>query len=454
MAEPTFNKITEYIFAPFNSFLFLNVDRLHFIGISNIREQIIQELNKEPLVLPDCNCQIEWCTEECEDFKKSKGVFTPPGQINSFIMARVVGETLEETDVPIKEAICNQFPEHSLAFQNVRFYFHEFGVSICSASIEITAEKQLSILQLDDISERLNEIYRDYFQIISFQLTQKYLAAIQALDIPYYQFEFFPNIEEVDRGKHFIPWTHRLYHIEDKTLFELENPGKPFQFLLTPSRQMGVEDLSIYDNRYIYFGWGHSIILTTGETSGYSQTNRPPYDYVRLIEIAQANWQCLDVLADLIDITIASFQEHYAVMGMKKIKQAITEIRDFNIAIDRVLSYFQGVKITFDTEKRILLDELHDRWLTNEMFMKLQERMTLIQEVLADLYNRQKEQREESLNTIVLIFTIFSVIEIIALIFDFFAVPLPSIIKFLVIVGGTLLTGLGIIIYIRYSGRE
>jgi hypothetical protein len=454
MADLSFKKITEYIFAPFNTFIFLNVDKLHFLGMDKVQEQIIRELNNDPVTLPGYNRQIEWLVEECEDFKISKGVFTPPGQANSFLMAQVVGDTPEDNDIPIKEAISDKFPEESLAFRDVKFYFHEFGVSICSVNIEIMSSEEVSILELDDVSERLNDLYRDYFQSISFRLAENYIAAIRKLQIPSYHFDFFPNIEEVDRAKHFIPWTHRLYHIEDKSLFDLKNPGEPFQFLLTPSRQMGVKDLSIYDNRYIYFGWGHSIALTTGETSGYSQTNRPVYDYVRLIEIAQANWECLDVLADLIEITIASFQEHYAVMDMKKIDRAIAKIREFNIAIDRVLSYFEGVRITFDTEKRILLKELHDRWLTNEMFDKLEQRMTLIEELLADLYNRKKENRDESLNTIVLLFTIFSATEIIALFFDVLAVPIPHIVNFLLIIGGTFIVGLGIVFYLRFSGRE
>ena len=99
---------------------------------------------------------------------------------------------------------------------------------------------------------------------------------------------------------------------------------------------MDVKDLSIYENRYIYFGWGHSLILESGEIDGYSQTNTPADEYVRLIEIAQANWQNLDILADLVDVTTASFHEFFGKLKPRELKKAIYEIREFSNAIDRL----------------------------------------------------------------------------------------------------------------------
>jgi len=428
-----FEKINEYIFAPFNTFIYLDDDEIGFTGSSLIQNKLIEELNKEPLQIKNQNLKVEWGIEESEEFKLSKGVFSPPGKEISFVIAQLVDKTLEDSCFPIKEKVSELFPENSLKFSDVRFYFHDCGVGTCSVRVKLETSDRITILQLEEVSEALNNLYKQYFEDICFQLTRQYIQAVRKLNIPHHNFGFLPDINEVEKSIHFIPWTHRLYHIEDDSLFELENPGEPFKFLLTPSRQMDVKDLSIYDNRYVYFGWGH----------------------LRLVEIAQAKWQFLDVLTDIVDFAIASFNRHHKDMQMKELQTAIDEIRNFENAIDSILDYFRGVKITFDTEKRLLLRELHERWLTDQMLEKLQERVKLIQEVLNELYQRQKEQRDESLNTIALLFTIVGIIEVFAVVFDILSssYEINPILELIIIGTGTLIMALLILIYIRYSER-
>ncbi|MFW9844363.1 MAG: hypothetical protein ACFFEV_07295 [Candidatus Thorarchaeota archaeon] len=366
MSELRFEKVQEYIFAPFNTLVYIDEDQLRF-SEKRVRLALVDELNNINPQTCFGNLHVEWCLEDSEDFKLSKGVFTPPGTENSFIMARVVNSDCSESPVPISERISDVFKEQSLCYGQVRFYFQDCGVGTCSVRIDLEDKKGISILELEQISEEVNNQFKVYFEELCYDLTIAYRKAVENIDVPRHQFGMLPNIEEVDRSQHFIPWTHRIYHIPDDLMFELENPGENFRALLTPSRKMDIEDLSIYDNRWIYFGWGHSIIFTHSKEDGYSQTSRPVYDYVRLVEIAQANWQFLDILKDIVTYAISSFNRHYQVMGFEELQGAIDEIRLFTNGIDRILSYYSGVKITFDTEKRILLKELHDRWLTESM---------------------------------------------------------------------------------------
>jgi hypothetical protein len=233
----------------------------------------------------------------------------------------------------------------------------------------------------------------------------------------------------------------------------MENPGEHFRKLMTPSRKMDVSDLSIYDNRYIYYGWGHSVIFTSSTVGSYSQTDRPVYDYVRLVEIAQAQWQFLDILRDIVSFSISSFHRHQQEMGMSELQGAIDEIRNFRNGMDRILADYRGVKITFDTEKRVLLKELHARWLTNSILEVLQNDMLSIEELLDQLYQRQKEQREESLNVIALLFTIVGVIEVFALVIDILQLDLPVLLHLGVIGIGTVITALLITLYLNRAGR-
>jgi len=322
--------------------------------------------------------------------------------------------------------------------------------------VNLERDEKISILQLEEVSEAVNNLFKEYFEEICFELTQCYIQAVKTVDIPRHEFTLLPDIEDIDRHKHFIPWTHRIYHIPDDSMFKMENPGEPFRTLLTPSRKMDIDDLSIYDNRWIYFGWGHSIIFTHSKEDGYSQTSRPVYDYVRLVEIAQANWQFLDVLKDIVSFSIASFNRLYETLSTDELKQSIDELRSFRNGIDRILSYYKGVKITFDTEKRILLRELHERWLTNSMLENLLVDMQRIEELLDQLYERQKEQREESLNTIALLFTIVGIIEILAIFIDILApeISIPPFLQIVLIGIGTTIMAVLIVLYLRIAGRS
>ncbi len=453
MTDLKFERIDEYIFAPFNTFLYINRDKMRFINSHELKQKLLTELNSETTSLRIKNRNIRWKLEGAEDFKLSKGVFIPPGEDNSFVMAEVTGNQQNENSIPISENLSSMFPENSLSFSNIRFYFHESGVATCSVRVKVQAKEKITVLQLEEVSEAINVVYKQYFEDISFKLAELYVKKIQELEIPHYQFDFLPTIYDVDKSKHFLPWTHRIYHIQNDELFEMENPGEPFRFLVTPARQMTISDHSIYDNRWIYFGWGHSLIFTSSQEQMYSQTNRPVYDYVRLVEIAQAKWQFLDILTDIVEFALASFNRHYKKLRKKEIEKAVIEIRNFENAVDRLLSQLKGVKITFDTEKRKLLDELNERWLTEKMIENLQEKMRLTNELLNQLYERQKEQREDALNTIALLFTTIGIVEVIGLTYEILNASnsLSPILQMMILIFGLFLTGMIINLYLKYS---
>ncbi len=449
-----FQQVDEYIFGPMNTFVYLDEDELMFTGRNQVQKKLLDYLEKKPIDYND-RFRVEWSLEDSQEFKGSKGVFSPPGKETSFIVASIVGVDSTETAIPIEGFLPSCPIDGPLRFESVRFYFYGSGVGTCSVHITFKKNDGLTILDLENLSEQVNTSFKECFEEIGFEITKAYVKAVEKLNIPHHGFAFLPDIEEIDRSTHMIPYTHRIYHVEDSSLFNLPNPGEPFQFLLTPSRKMDVEDLSIYDNRYVYFGWGHSVIFTSGHEDGYSQTARPVYDYVRLVEIAQSQWQFLDVLADIVTYSISSFERHYKRMGMSELQEAIEEIRIFENGINRILSDYRGVKITFDTEKRILLNELHERWLTNNLLDNLRGHIERVTDLMDQLYQRQKEQREEALNTIALLFTIVGIIEVIALIIDL-TQPIITLTPFaqITLVGiGTVAVSLLIMLYLRLAGR-
>ncbi len=455
-----FQKITEYIFAPFNTFVFLDVDEIRFKYDSFLKNRIIEEIGKIPININGKQYKIQWEAKTTEKLHRAKGVFTPVSKEGSYLLGWLISDKTEDCFMPIEEEVAGIFPENSLKFTNVKFYIDTAGVGCCSVDVEIEKREGIKILQLEKISEKLNKLYKKYFEEICYKISLKYAQTIKKLNIPNFTFDFFPEpstFSDDEKSEHILPWTHRIYHINDDHLFELENPGDPFKFLVTPAKKMDVNDFSIYDNRYIYFGWGHSIILTSNKKSKFSQTTYKVYDdYVRLIEIAQTHWRSLEILINLVDYAVVWFNFHFKEMKLKRIKRAIYNIREFNRSINRVLDTFSGIKITFDTEKRNLLQELNDRWHTSEIFEKLQEKLNMIENFLQDLFQRQKEKVDDSINAIVLLFTIISLVDIFGTIFDILTLDLAlsAILQLIVLITGTIGLGLIIIFYLKMSEKR
>jgi hypothetical protein len=120
------------------------------------------------------------------------------------------------------------------------------------------------------------------------------------------------------------------------------------------------------------------------------------------------------------------------------------------------LDNFRDVKITFDTEKRNLLRELNDRWLTEEMYDVMDGKLDMIEDTLEDLYQRQKEKKDDSLNKIVMAFTIISLVDVFGALFDIFStdVYLSTIFQIIVLITGVLGLGMLILLYLRLAERK
>ena len=89
------------------------------------------------------------------------------------------------------------------------------------------------------------------------------------------------------------------------------------------------------------------------------------------------------------------------------------------------------------------------------MYENLSININRIKDVLDQLYQRQKEQQEEALNTIALLFTILGIVEVFGLAFAIInpAYPLSPAIQVVVLSLGTLAMALLIILYLRHAGR-
>lgn len=133
MSELKFKRINEFIFAPFDTFIYLDDDRLFFGELD--KGKLIEYLNRDQIFLNDGKIVIEWLTEECEEFKISKGVFVPPGRESSIVMAHIVNKETNNNEMDINEDFSNILP-NKLKFTDIFFYFYENGTGTCSVRVD------------------------------------------------------------------------------------------------------------------------------------------------------------------------------------------------------------------------------------------------------------------------------------------------------------------------------
>lgn len=463
-----FQKITLYLFSPYTTFVFLDTDKLRFNDYKSKRDEIIKEMNKENLEVGNNHLRIKWM-EEFIDQPKRLDSLIPLSIIggknpqSSFIMGELDQRNIKDIEEEFREEFGEYFPENSLEFNGLIFYIQSSGVCQCSTEVKLKKQNGFNISELQKVSDKLHDFIKKSkcFRDICFNVALKYIEIIERLKIPTYQFELFPNLKEFnsqDKEKHAFPYVHRVYHIHDDSLFKIKEPISNFKSLLTPVSKKDIQDDSLYDNRYIYFGWSNSLILTSTQFSeSDTKLENELVNYVHLIEVSSANFRSIEILTELIDHMIAWFNVKFKDLELEEIKQKIYSIRDFNVGVNRMLdafSYIEKVGIV-DTEKRALLLALNDRWNTTEMYNKLIERSKMLDSLLQDYYQRLKEKRDESLNIIVLLFTIMNLIEIFGTIFSILStdIILSSIIQIIILITGTISIGLMIIIYLKLSGK-
>ncbi|SDN89154.1 hypothetical protein [Alkalicoccus daliensis] len=442
-------RVDEYIFAPFNTYTFLNLDDVMFSSRTAIQNKLVKHLDGKDYEDERIRCNVRWGVEDSNNVKKAKGVFANVGNENSLIYASL--ECLEGNLV-IHESIGEIFKGGVLEFEDVRFYFQESGVGTCSAKISIT-HPGMSLKELEKVSEELNRLFKVYFEKLCYVLSEDYIEAVKDQRIQCFSLDFMPVVTKEDIGEECIPWTHRVYHIHGDELFELENPGQPFQYILTPSKREDIQDISIYENRYIYFGWGHSIILTKDGENDYFQTKTNVHEYIRLIQISQSNWQCFDLLTKIVEMGRVSFSSSADKKKIKKLKSDILTIRYFNRYVDQILDNASSIKVTFDTEKRNLLKELNSRWQIAEIIENIKQKMLLVEELLDFLYYRQKEHREEKLSTVLFCMAVLSISQIIAILIDYSQdiFQYESLTKIILLCNGVFITILTILIFFRFK---
>lgn len=412
MSKYCLTEFEEYIFSPFDTNVFLELNEANLIQYNTLRNDVLNKLNNNYNIYE--NFSIKWEVEDNKKYKLAKGVFMSPGKNKSFIKGTIADSDLTEFTYTIDNN--TECKDVNFKVEEAVFYIYEYGVGTISMSVNITSEIGVTVVEMDEVSEFINNKFRDKLLGPCKYIRDAFTTVIENKNLALSLDIFRHNRDMLDQNC--IPWTHRIYHVNDMELLEKENPGEIFRFLLTPSSQIDIYDFSIYDHRYIYFGWGHSVIITNGYDDDYEQTTLNIDHYVRIVEIAQAKWQCLNNVNRIVDLELLNFNSTIENIQLKNIENTIYEIQLFSTNINSILRALDDMKITFDTEKRNLLKELNERWFVDTLKEDLTSSISEIEKKLLFLRDRKISISDGRLNTILFILTIINSIEVFVTIYN------------------------------------
>lgn len=185
------------------------------------------------------------------------------------------GLRLTLTDEPVKP-----YKSAQLRFENNSIYFYESGTAMFSTEVMITFQKGLEIALLRELEEFAKNFVLDNFgtQLLSFSNMFSEIISSKKLRL-------VPGIAVDSCKAGHLGWLHTVFYFENEQLFA----DKPTEALgqlkddalkdLSGLLEQIPEDMSPLVDRYVFYGWARSLILTKG--------NIERSEIVRLVELLE-----------------------------------------------------------------------------------------------------------------------------------------------------------------------
>jgi len=185
------------------------------------------------------------------------------------------GLKLSLTDEYVKN-----YKSAQLRFQNNSIYFYESGTAMFSTEVMITFQKGVEIPLLRELEDFAKNFVLDKFgaQLLSFSNMFSEIISSKKLRL-------IPGIAIDSCKAGHLGWLHTVFCFENEQLFaekptealgQLKDDAlKDFSGLL----EQIPEDMSPLVDRYVFYGWGRSLIVTKG--------NIERSEIVRLVELLE-----------------------------------------------------------------------------------------------------------------------------------------------------------------------
>jgi len=245
-------------------------------------------------------------------------------------------------------------------------YFHPFGAGIISVEALLYWNQPYTLNDLRTVNDQLLRELGPLVEASLAELIRAFAKTVHTARIPLYT-PPFSDLLPAALDRNVLYWSHFAYVARVASTVGLSATAAWLNPLMMPMDQRPINNMALKPDRYIYFGWGRSIIccLTTLD-------DKTIYSYVRILEIRNYLWKTLYDLDRGLRSAIIRMRNIHSDREAHKLEASL---RALDFRVKGILEELDSFKLTFDHEKIWLIKQLDINWLTNDLMTSLQTRL-------------------------------------------------------------------------------
>lgn len=290
-------------------------------------------------------------------------------------------------------------------------YFHTFSAGTLSLEVSFNWNKPYTQADLRAINSHLLEELAPLVEPQLEEIIQKFAMAVRQVACPLYT-PPFTNLLPVTFSRKLLYWSHFIYLLQVEDGEDIHEVTRWVEHLMMPIDDQKVHNMALKPHRYIYLGWGRSMICCAK-----SLPRKTIYSYVHMLETRNYLWKTLyDLDRGLRDALV----EKRKLRTNREAHLLSYNLHELDFRIRDLLENIDTFKITFDHEKIWLAKQFDRNWLTSELIASLQSRL----QSFRDFYDYSEEvtrsQQQDRLQNILNLIAVFATTGAVIEIVDFF----------------------------------
>lgn len=278
-------------------------------------------------------------------------------------------------------------------------YFHTFSAGTISMEASLDWSKPYTSEDLHQVNHSLLGELAPLVETELQTMIQVFGQVVRDSQCPIYELPF-KNLMPASISRKLLYWSHFVYIAKVPSGEDYNAASQWLIPMMQPVTGKKVENMALKPNRYIYLGWGRSIICC--EHSLPAQTI---YSYVHMLEVRNYLWKTLYDLDRGLRNAIIDTQKEFS---EKEALQLSYNLHALDFHIDELLENIDIFKINFDYEKVWLSKRLDENWLIQDLIASLQKRL----QSFRNLYDYDEEvtkyQQEKRLQSVLNVIAILA----------------------------------------------
>lgn len=322
-----------------------------------------------------------------------------------------------DTFMAVKRASASsvEIREMELIFDNIIMYIFPSGLGIFAVQVRVTYKGDLYRIK-NDVEAYVKEIILKYFEERSVQNKLKEYEDKIRLDKHFRLIEKF-QVESTKYAK--IAWLHTIYWFYQEGFLDHDNEGKPkvkeaYLHSFINLVEEAPSTISFIKNRFLFYGWGRSLILTESNNDESEQWTRSK---VRLAEIGQYScfgYVLLDFLLKQV-ISNSSLDDPIIDQPLSKLKQGIEMLDEVTKAAITYLEEFRsGIDAIIHSGQPSFVKTLEIYWRTEKLEEEIRKKLDSLHKERTDLEQSLATDKQDRLTTISSAFTIMNIASVTA----------------------------------------